>query len=137
MKSCTFFGTRYVYDNIEPVLTKLLIKLIENGVGIFYVGAQGAFDRITVHVLKNLKRQYEHISFNIVLAYIPTAKNNCQSIDFDNTIFPDGLESVPKRYAVVKRNRWMIEKSDYVVVYVKNSFGNAAKLKEYSKKELK
>ncbi|MBR1970364.1 MAG: hypothetical protein IKA17_08400 [Clostridia bacterium] len=39
------------------------------------------------------------------------------------------------KYAIVKRNQWMIEKSDYVIVYVKQSSGNAAKFKELSEKK--
>ena len=135
MKSCTFFGHRYVSDKIEDVLKLLLIQLIEeNNVDIFYVGSQGDFDRMVIATLKSLIKQYPHIRYYIVLAYFPCEKD-C-SVDYpENSLFPDGLEAVPPRYAIVKRNRWMIDESDYVVVYVNNSIGNASKFKVLSEKK--
>lgn len=135
MKSCTFFGHRYVFDKIEEVLTSLLSELIENDVDIFYVGSQGEFDCKAVNILKSLKIKYPHISYNIVLAYLPVNKDNYSTDYSKNTLYPEGLESVHPKYAIVKRNQWMIEKSDYVIVYVKRSSGNAAKFKELSEKK--
>ena len=45
------------------------------------------------------------------------------------TIYPEGLENVPPQFAIDKRNRWMIEQSDFVVVYVKHAIGGAVKFK--------
>ncbi len=129
MKSCTFFGHRYVSGKIEDVLTPLLISLIENNVSVFYVGSQGDFDHI---VIKSLKTKYPYISYYIVLAYLPVTKNNYYIDYYENTLYPEGLESVPPKYAIVKRNQWMIQKSDYVIVYVNQSFSNAAKLKAFA-----
>ena len=135
MKSCTFFGHRYVYDKIDEILTSLLIELIENDISVFYVGSQGAFDNIVLKTLKLLKIKFPHISYYVVLAYLPMEKNKYCIDCTENTIYPDGLESVPKKYAIVKRNKWMIEKSDYVVVYVKHSFSNAEKFRLLSEKK--
>ena len=46
---------------------------------------------------------------------------------FDDTMFPEGLELVHPRYAIERRNLWMLERSDYVVTYVHHSWGGAAK----------
>lgn len=135
MKCCTFFGHRYVFDKIEQILTSLLIKLIENDVKVFYVGSQGDFDCIVIKTLKSLKNKYPHISYYTVLAYLPVSKDNYYTDYSENTLYPDGLEFVPQKYAIIKRNQWMIEKSDYVIVYVKDSFGNAVKFKELSQKK--
>ena len=40
---------------------------------------------------------------------------------------PEGLELVHPRYAIERRNRWMLERSDYVVTYVHHGWGGAAK----------
>ena len=50
------------------------------------------------------------------------------------TIFPEGIENVPKRFAIDFRNRWMIEKSDCVVTCINRGFGGAAKAKNYAEK---
>ena len=42
-------------------------------------------------------------------------------------MLPEGIEKVPKRYAILWRNKWMIEHADYVVTYVTRSCGGSAK----------
>lgn len=42
---------------------------------------------------------------------------------------------VPRRFAIDKRNRWMIDHSDFVITYVSRSFGGAAKFKEIAEKK--
>ena len=135
MSSCTFFGHRNVSVKIEEILTSILIKLIENNVDRFYVGSQGNFDHIVIKILKSLKIKYPHIDYYIVLAYLPVKKDNYHIDYYKNTLYPEGLEAVPPRYAIVKRNQWMIEKSDYVIVYVTQPFGNSGKFKTISEKK--
>lgn len=71
----------------------------------------------------------------MVLAYMPKEKAKSRYDDLDFTIYPEGLENTPPKYAIVTRNRWMINMSDYVVVYVKHSFGGAAQFKELAEKK--
>ncbi|MBQ2774639.1 MAG: hypothetical protein IJF40_01955 [Clostridia bacterium] len=114
----------------------MLIDLIENKeVDLFYVGNNGNFDHMVIRMLKLLKLKYPHIRFLIVLAYMP-GKNNYLNYEYNlDTIYPDVLENTPPKYAIVKRNRWMIDKSDYVVTYVKCAIGGAARFKEFSEKK--
>ena len=42
------------------------------------------------------------------------------------TLYPDGLEGVPLRYAIVHRNRWMVEHSQHIIAYVTHGWGGAA-----------
>ncbi len=122
---CTFFGHRDAPQDIYNKLEAILIDLIENEqVNTFYVGNQGSFDGMVKKALKKLKAVYPHINYAVVLAYMPTDPT---TEDYSNTIFPEGLERVPPKYAIVKRNQWMLEKADFVVAYVKYSFGGAAK----------
>ena len=53
----------------------------------------------------------------------------------EDTLFPDGMESVPKKYAISKRNDWMIQHSDYAVCYVHKITGGAAKFREKAEKK--
>ena len=56
MSVCTFFGHKDTPQEIEPILKKFLLELIENkGADIFYVGNQGNFDTM---VRKNLKNKF-------------------------------------------------------------------------------
>ncbi len=133
---CTFFGHRTAPDSIRPILHNTLIDLIENkGVDTFYVGNQGGFDSMVKKELKQLTAIYPHIKYSIVLAYIPGKRDEFDITDYSDTVYPDGLESVPLRFAIDKRNRMMIEWSDIVVTYVCYSSGGAAKFKEIAEKK--
>ena len=130
MSVCALFGNRYVYENIDNRPETVLIELIENKkVKRLYVGNNGAFDRMAIAKLESLKRKYLHIEYTIVLAYLPANANEQSGNIIADTIYPDGLELVPRRFAISKRNSWMIDQSEYVVTYVKNTTGCANKLK--------
>ncbi len=125
---CTFFGHKDTPKEIEPTLRSTLIDLIENkNVNVFYVGNNGNFDTMVRRQLEDLSQTYP-ISYSIVFAYLPTEKNKYDNLS--NTIYPEGLETVPKRFAISWRNKWMIQQSDIVVTYVTHNFGGAAQFKE-------
>ena len=124
---CTFFGHKDTPKEIEPTLRSTLIDLIEKNVNVFYVGNNGNFDTMVRRQLEDLSQTYP-ITYSVVLAYLPTEKNKYD--DLTHTIYPEGLETVPKRFAISWRNKWMIQQSDIVVTYVTHSFGGAAQFKE-------
>ena len=127
-KACTFFGHRDCPETIKPKIREAIIDLIENhGVTMFYVGNQGNFDRMVRSALKEVITAYPGIGYAVVLAYMPSAKVANLSEDFSDTMLPEGIEKVPKRFAIPWRNRWMIEHADYVVTYVTRSCGGSAK----------
>ena len=129
---CTFFGHKDTPKEIEPTLRSTLIDLIANkNVNVFYVGNNGNFDTMVRHQLEDLSHIYP-VTYSVVLAYLPTEKNKYD--DLSNTIYPEGLETVPKRFAISWRNKWMIQQSDVVVTYVTHNFGGAAQFKEMAQK---
>ena len=129
--TCTFFGHRDAGEEIEPKLTEVISDLIENkNVTRFYVGNNGQFDYMVRKNLKLLKKLYPQIDYSVVLAYMPCEKKEFDPTDYSDTVFPDGLESVPPQFAISKRNEWMIKNADYVVTYVRYIVGGAAKFKD-------
>ena len=134
-KACTFFGHRDCPETIKPKIRTAVINLIENhGVTMFYVGNQGNFDRMVRSVLKEVTTAYPKVGYAVVLAYMSPTKVANLSEDFSDTMLPEGIEKVPKRYAIPWRNRWMIARADYVVTYVTLPYGGAAKAKILAKK---
>ena len=130
--TCCFFGHRDTPSHIADQLTPLLRRLIEEtGVTRFLVGKEGAFDRMVASALAQLKKEHPSVRCYIVLAYMQ--KNQSEPLPLE-TIYPEGLESVPKRFAIDRRNRWMLKQSDIMVCYVRNSIGNAARYLEIAKK---
>lgn len=140
MSICTFFGHRQCPSSIKPNLKNVLINLIEHQkVNVFYVGNQGSFDDMVYSVLRELSQQYSHITYAVVLAYLPSESKGelSQSQDYTDTIYPEGIESVPKRFAIDWRNRWMLKQADYVVTYITHSWGGAAKYEQLARKHEK
>ena len=130
MKACTFFGHREVSENLKPLLKDVLSELItKDGIETFMVGNEGGFDKMVQRVLAELKNTYENIDFVVVLAYLPRTKSN------DKTLYPEGLEKVPKRFAIDYRNRWLIENSVCVVSYVNRNYGGAAKFSRLAERK--
>ena len=124
MAVCTFFGHRDCPDDIRESLKNTLENLIENReANTFYVGNQGAFDRIVLSVLRELAKKYPLIRYFVVLAYLPNPKLPDGHAE---TILPDGIETVPPRFAIARRNRWMLRQADIAVVYVRHRVGCAA-----------
>ena len=131
--TATFFGHKDTPKETEPTLRATLLDLIINkNANVFYVGNNGNFDAMVRRQLKEFSVIYP-IKYNVVLAYLPEARN--ADDDMSDTIYPEGLEAVPKRFAISWRNKWMIKQSDIVVTYVKHSFGGAAQFKELAQKQ--
>lgn len=139
MKACTFFGHRDCPDSIKGRLREEIERLISHHcVDTFYVGTQGAFDRMAYAVLKELQNKYPSIKAYRVLAYMP--KLSVVAADrsvLDDTILPEGIEKAHPRYAIVWRNNWMTDKSDYVICYVTHPSGGAYKAMQYAKSKNK
>ena len=133
-KTCCFFGHREVTHNIRPRLTEIIEKLIvDEGVTDFYVGHQGQFDNMVYSVLKELKAKYPKIRYTVVLAYMPD--EYIKDVYGNDTLFPDGLENTPKKFAISKRNDWMIQQSGFAVCYVHKITGGAAKFRDKAEKK--
>ena len=135
MATCTFFGHSDTSDTIAPMLQQEIVALIEqHGVTRFYVGNHGNFDRIVVHMLQRLQAIYPHIRYTVVLAYSPTVPGTYPT---ENTLYPEEMACVPKRFAIDRRNRWMLKNSKFVITHVQAPTGGAAKFKAVAEKQQK
>ena len=47
-----------------------------------------------------------------------------KTTQYDAIIYPE-IESVPSRYAICHRNRWMVEKADVVISFITHQSGGA------------
>jgi len=132
----TFFGHSNAPQNIQPILEKQIIDLIENNdADNFYVGNHGNFDTMVRKTLRKVKLTYPHIEYAVVLAYLPGKIKELEIVDYSDTIYPDGIENTPPKYAIDKRNRWMLEQADIVITYVKYIVGGAQKFNALAEKK--
>lgn len=138
MPACTFFGHHDCPSSIKSKLRETLIDLIQNqSVDMFYVGNNGAFDRLVRSVLRELVQEYPQINYSVVLERMPGRQNEDYPEDFSDTMLPEGVEKVPPRFAIVWRNKWLLRQSDYVVTYITHSWGGAAQFAEMAVRQKK
>ena len=137
MPCCVFFGHKDADSSISPRLREAITKLmLEQGVTDFLVGNNGKFDYIVYKTLKDIKQEYPDITYSVVLAYLPGEKTEYENYYAEEeTLLPDGIEVGPARFAIDRRNKWMIEQADYVITYVTHSWGGTAKFKELAEKK--
>ena len=125
MSVCTFFGHSACYNLDMAVLRGAVEELIGQGVTEFLVGNQGQFDGMVRSCLKSLKAQYPEIAYCVVLAYLPG--ENGAGEDLSDTMFPEGLESVHPKFAISRRNRYLIDHADVCLCYINHTWGGAYK----------
>lgn len=132
-KTCFFIGNRHAPSDIKGQLIKVVEQHItEYGVDTFTVGHYGEFDHIVQSVLRELKKHHESIKLYLLTPYALTQKKDIPE-GFNGSFYPEGLETVPMRYAIVQANRYMINKSDYLIAYC-HHIGNTRNFVEYARR---
>ena len=89
-------------------------------------------------VLREIKNEFPNIDYAVVLAYMPDRPAGEYSyFTPEESLFPDGLEKVPRKFAILWRNDWMFGKADIVICYVNHYFGGAGRMIEKAQKRKK
>jgi len=132
-KSCFFIGHREASEEIYPALYVAVEQhILEYGVTEFIVGQYGRFDRLAASAVKEAKRFYPEVKLTLLLPYHP-AERPIPTLDgFDSTFYPPGMESVPRKIAIVRANRYVVDHVDYLIAYVWHPASNARALVEYA-----
>lgn len=123
MPVCTFFGHRECRELQEERLRQAIEDLIKQDVTEFTVGHQGTFDGMVYRCLRSLQAVYPQIQYRVVLAYLPDGKN--PALEGADTFYPEGLETVPPRFAIQRRNRYLVETADVCLCYIDHTWGGA------------
>ena len=124
-------------DEEKEKLKQLLIKEIrKNPTCKFYLGGYGDFDSLCLRTLRELKTDFPDIELLFITPYLDKnySKLELAKYYYDDIIFPP-IENVPRKFAILKRNEWMVDSADLVIAYVKYSWGGAAKTLEYAKRK--
>ena len=133
---CSFFGHKDAPQALYPeIKANIELLLPQRNVDSFMVGNQGGFDSMVLKAFRELRQVYPHICYNVVLAYMPTQKQEYELYDPSETILPEGIETVPKRFAISWRNKWMVREADIILCYITHSWGGAAQFVEYAKRQ--
>ncbi len=131
-KTCFFIGSRHTPSSIKEQLVQTVEKhIVEYGVTTFTVGRYGSFDNLVIGVLRELKKRHVNIELYLLAPYALNQQIDIPN-NFDGTFYPEGLEKVPYRFAIVQANRYMVQHSDYLIAY-SFGIGNSRKVVEYAK----
>jgi hypothetical protein len=136
VKSCFFIGHREASSEVLPALTEAVEQhIVELGVTEFIVGNYGGFDRLAAKAVITAKVRHPGIKLSLLIPYHPAERSVKLPPGFDNTYYPPGMEKVPRKLAIVRANRYMVDHVDYLIAYAWHPASNARDLLEYAQKK--
>lgn len=106
-----------------------------------YLGGYGDFDEICACACRELKREYAGIELVYVTAYIGLSEQakikEMQNRGlYDTSIYPP-IEKAPLKFAITRRNEWMMANADLIIAYVDHSYGGAYQSLQVAKRRKK
>ena len=127
-------------EEYEQKLLAFLEERVGNRPADMYLGGYGDFDSFAYDCCKKYKKNHPNISLVFVTPYLITDyqhnHSQYQETKFDSILYPE-IEDKPKRYAITYRNKYMVEKADFVVAYITHEWGGAYKTYQYAKRKKK
>ena len=118
MKTCFLIGHRDVPFDLREKLEKAIAAAItEYGVTEFVAGRYGAFDKMAAACLAEVKKTHPEIRLVLLLPYHPSERAVVLPAGFDGSFYPPGMESVPRRLAIVRANEYIAKRCDLLIAY--------------------
>ena len=135
MSIVTFCGHKEIADTstVRVAVDETLRGLVAEGADYFLLGGYGGFDSLAAHAVYDLKQDNPQIHSTLVIPYL---NRDYDTKLYDDTTYPP-LEGVPLKFAISKRNEWMVDQADVVVAYVQHSWGGAAATLRYAESKKK
>lgn len=119
MNTCFFIGHRDTGSEVHTALADEVEHHITSyNVTSFFVGHYGNFDRMAAAAVIKAKKHHPEVTLTLLLPYHPFDRPIPQPEGFDGTFYPPGMERVPKRFAIVRANRYMLEHSTHLIAHV-------------------
>ena len=161
MKTCSFFGHRDTLQTEElkeKVRETVECLIVEEGVDTFIFGSRSKFDELCYIVVTELKWKYPYIQR---IAYLCKHESGCLAGEgkkeqcrikelTGRDVYVREFEDIKKsdrvnsagRACYVERNYWMVDNSDFVIMYFeiqleKRVRSGVCVTYEYAKKKLK
>ena len=137
---CAFFGHRdtpYTVE-LENKVEEIVRALIAKGVDEFWVCYEGNFDWISRMVMSKIKAEFKsEIYVCFVCAYNPDKYSKtrrdwlCERYEI---IYPPEVADGPQKFAIERRNKYIVDNVGYLICYVKYKTGGAYRALIYAKK---
>ncbi len=129
-----FKGTK----ELENKILSILESLIGDNAAAFYLGGYGEFDIFAYYCCVKYKETHPKVSIVFVTPYLSLEyqKNHlsCKKEKYDYIVYAE-TEAIPPKFAIIYRNKYMIEKANFVIAYVNHNWGGAYKTLLYAKRK--
>lgn len=142
MKTCTFAGHREVFaSGVEADIGSAIETILANDSDFaFYTGGMGEFDSKCSAAVRKAKRTHpeKDIKLFLIEPYMKTEINESKDYYeafFDDVLVPIELAEVHYKKAITQRNKWMIDRSDYLIAFVHRDFGGAYETMKYARRK--
>ena len=140
----TFLGHRRIsgYDDLSERIQKTIFENINpKEETFFYCGGYGEFDSLCAKACRLVTGRIPNIQIVFVTPYMTEQQQKkvmqfIRSGLYDSVIYPP-LEMTPPRFAIRKRNEWMINEADLIIAYVKQTYGGAFTAMDYARRKKK
>ncbi len=131
MSTCFFIGSHLAKAALAPLLDEAIERhIVEYGVGEFVVGNYGNFDRLAAEALRRAKGRHPEVRLRLLTPYHPVLRPVPVPPGFDDTYYPEGLETVPKGAAIARANRILVDGSGYLIA--SPGLGASREITEYA-----
>lgn len=136
----TFFGHRDFISNnkFREKIKSILDELVGDNAAEFYLGGYGRFDAFAYLCCKSFAETHNNVSLVFVTPYISEEyqRNHLTEISrkYHCVVYPD-IEKAPKRFAIAYRNRYMVDRADIVICYIKREYGGAFQAIKYAERK--
>lgn len=99
-----------------------------------YLGGYGRFDRFSYACCKAYQKTHPNVSLVYVSPYLNECHLQHPQTCYDAVIYPP-IENKPLKFAIVYRNKYMVEQADCVVACISRTFGGAYQTYQHAKKK--
>lgn len=135
MPTCFFIGHRDTPESLLPALSAEVERHItEYGVTEFLVGHYGSFDRLAARAVREAKVRHPAVTLLMLLLYHPALRPVQLPEGFDGSLYLQGMEAVPRRWAIVQSNRQAVDRCDFLIAHAWQPGSNALALVEYARR---
>lgn len=119
MKTCFFIGHHNAPEGIRLLLDESVERhIIVCGATRVIVGRYGTFDAMATGAVIRAEQVHPDIELLLLQPYHPTERPVEVMAGFDGSYYPEGMEHVPRRLAIVRANEYVIRHvCDYLIAY--------------------
>ncbi|MGN0824723.1 MAG: hypothetical protein ACI4MB_06690 [Candidatus Coproplasma sp.] len=124
--ACCFIGHRTIADteNVTQRIKSVINQLLSQGIRKFMLGSNSKFNELCLAALSGYKHDYPdiiRINVRSQYPYISEQYTNYLLKEYDQTLFPEGLENAGKA-CHIERNLFMIDHSLICIFYYNETY---------------